>query len=598
MKTDLTKARGRAVFPMYWLVYFCLIGYSALVVLNTGDIGFQGDDFWYLTPFFHGFWQAFLDYALQFDRPFGYLYAFSLFKLFGFSRLPYLALDFFLQATTSLFFGLILAKVFPRQRVLIFFSMLFSFFLEPSGSSLFVMQVTTARLGTLLFWLSVFMFQWWAQKPFWLRLLIPVLLYYISTLFYDATSPLILTTPLFVYPVWYRTQNNAETSFEEMYTRLFTNLRLSITGKTSLLRLPETAFIIKLAVGLLICIVLLLINLFILFPYGGSRIHTSFSNLSLIPNYLLVLLRYLIIPFSYVSFDILTWTISVLLFVFLLMILFRGYETNHPSGGSSGDTSWQLYAIIMGLAIFCIGIFPYIMARYTAQVGFIMHGRVFFSAIYGYVILYSVIIASWKSTLFRRFLEVIGVILIVANAAFLADLRLDWRSAALKNCTLWSSVIEQVPAVKHGTIFLFVDLQTYYQDGKITPEGNRATVFTGVDILPLYLEMIYGDDSLRGYYVYPSNMKQSLLQSEGRTAIVTANGVIARGSQELPKDKLVILQRQGDRLILVDKLTASDGTAAIVWKDGVNELVSNRDQIIRGDISSERYEIIWGHACR
>jgi hypothetical protein len=600
MNTDLTKAKGQAVFPIYWLVYFGLIAYSALVVLNTGDIGFQGDDFWYLSaPFSHGFWQAFVNYVMPYDRPFGFVYIFSLFKLFGFSRVPYLALDFFLQATTSLFFGLVLSRVFPRHNMLIFFSMLFSFFLLPSSSSLYVMAMTVPRLGCLIFWVSIFMFQWWARKPSWLRLFIPVMLYCASFLLYDSTSLLILTAPLFVYPVWYRNQNNPDVSLGEIYAGLVAKLRLSITGKINPLRQSEIIFIIRLATGLFISIGLLLINLLIFFPFGASRIQSSSIDPSLLIDYLFVFPQYLIAPFSRFLVDGWTWVICISLFVFLLGILFRRHEPDQLSvDRSSRDTSWQFYAIVMGLALSITGIFPFIVAQYGASVGFTTHGRIFFSAIYGLAILLSVIITGGKSYTLRWFLELTGVVVIVASAAFLADLRLDWRSAARINCTLWSSMVEQVPAVKKDTVFLFLDLQSYYQDGEIVPVGNRAVVFASVDALPLYIQMLYGDSSLKAYYLYPPRLGQSLLQAEGRTATVTLTGVTARWSPELLVDKIIIMERRGDHLEFVDKLTASDGKAAIMWKDGVNELVSNRDQIIRGDISSERYEIIWGHACR
>jgi hypothetical protein len=190
------------------------------------------------------------------------------------------------------------------------------------------------------------------------------------------------------------------------------------------------------------------------------------------------------------------------------------------------------------------------------------------------------------------------MIVIIASAGFLADQRLDWRSAARVNCTLWSSMIQQVPAVKQDTIFLFLDLQSYYQNHKIVPIGNRAVVFASVDALPYYMQMLYGEPSIKAYYLYPAGMEQSLLQSEGRMATVTAASVRARWSPDLPKDKIIIMERHGDRLIFVDKLSATDGKAAILWQDGVNELVSNHDQIINGEVSSSRFEIIWGHVCR
>jgi hypothetical protein len=587
-------------FSICWQVYFCLAGYSVLVVLHTGDIGFQGDDFWYLSaPFSYGFWQAFHDYVLPYDRPLGLVYVFTLFELFGFSRIPYLFVDFLLQATISLIFGLVLSRVFSRQRMLVFFSMLFSYFLLPSSSSLYVMAMTVPRLGCLMFWLSVFMFQWWAQKPAWWRLAIPVVLYCVSFMLYDSTSVLILTVPLFIYPIWSRSQMPSDTPVGAIYANLFTRLRLLIKEYPNSWRQPEISFLIQLSVGLIASIGLLLFNLFILFPYGATRISDSSIDFSLIPNYVVVFFQYLITPFLYLKFDMWTWAICFLLFTFLGVILPQLNEQHQLTADSfSVDTSWRPYAILMGFALSATGFFPFIVAHYGASVGFITHGRTFFSAIYGLALLLSVTISGSRLYSTRWVLALISMIVIVASAGFLADQRLDWQSAARVNCTLWSSMIQQVPAVKQDTIFLFLDLQSYYQDNKIVPIGHRAVVFASVDALPYYMQMLYGESSLRAYYLYPTGMEQSLLQLEGRIATVTAASVRARGSPDLPKDKIIIMERKGDRLVFVDKLSAVDGKAAILWQDGVNELVSNHEQIINGEISSSRFEIIWGHVCR
>lgn len=597
MKANRTKVTRIFDLPVYGLVYFCLIVYSFLVVLHTKDFGFQGDDFWYVSvPFSRGYWPGLKESLLVWNRPLGIFYAFTLFELFGFSRIPYLALDFLLQATTSLFLGIAIHKVFPQRRTLVFFSMLFSFFLLPSASSLSLMTMATARLGACLFWLSVIMFQRWAEKPSWLRMVIPIAFYCLSIMLYDSTSLLIFTVPFFVYPVWHWGQDNPDSSFVEVYKRLFAKIRMVITGKEKLSSQVETAFLVKLAIGLLVCVSFLLIYLFILFPYGMERVNSSFNNLSLLPGYATALFQYVTVPFLSFPFDTYTHVISVVLLVALLVILFREHRSQSLSL-SDRYYSWHLYAMIIGLAIVITGIFPFIVSRYGASLGFIGHGRVFFSAIYGIAILFSVALTLWRTDLLRRFFELTGILIIIASAAFLANLRLDWRSAARVNCNLWTSLIEQAPAVQNDTIFLFLNLQSYYQDGKIVPIGNRATVFSSIEALPYYIQMLYGNDSLKAYYLYSSDMDQSILQTEGRIAIVTANGVIARNSLELPKDRIVIFERQNDRLVLVHTLTADDGKAAIIWKDEVNELVSNPDQIIVGNEAIKRYEIIWGRVC-
>jgi hypothetical protein len=55
----------------------------------------------------------------------------------------------------------------------------------------------------------------------------------------------------------------------------------------------------------------------------------------------------------------------------------------------------------------------------------------------------------------------------------------------------------------------------------------------------------------------------------------------------IPLDSLLILKREGSNLVLLDKLSADDGTAAIKW-NGAQSIRSNPDLILKTSDSKGR----------
>ncbi len=178
--------------------------------------------------------------------------------------------------------------------------------------------------------------------------------------------------------------------------------------------------------------------------------------------------------------------------------------------------------------------------------------------------------------------RVIAVGMIALMAVFLADLRNGWQVAADKREKLLASLLTQVPDVKPGTTFLLMDLQSYIPKGGI----DRAVVFQGVDGIGEFVKMLYGKKDLYAYFLYSKDRAPG--DTKGEWAAVSPAGVVARGSAvrpPIPPDSLLILKREGTNLVLLDKVSAEEGTAAIRW-NGAQSIRSNPDLILNSPASN------------
>ena len=173
--------------------------------------------------------------------------------------------------------------------------------------------------------------------------------------------------------------------------------------------------------------------------------------------------------------------------------------------------------------------------------------------------------------------KVIAVGMIGLMAVFLADLRNGWQEAAARRGTLLASLLRHVPDVKPGTTFLLMDVQSYVSKGGM----DRAVVFQGVDGIGEFLRMLYGKKDLYAYFLYSKDRVPN--NTEGEWATVSPAGLTARGSAvrpPIPLDSLLILKREGANLVLLDRLSAEDGSAAIKW-NGAQSINSNPDLILK-----------------
>lgn len=534
----------------YWPAFMGLAAYSVVLALLAGETGFQADDWWVLSvPYWHSFPRSFWEYVVEFKRPLDGLPWVTLFPLFGFNKIAWNLFALLLLAGACLAMGMVLDRAFPNRQRFVAASMLFAFFLPTVCPLTYVLHMDNMWLCILLFWLSVSAFQHWTARPGkpWSGLVVPILLYYLATLAYDATNLLVFLVPLFVWPVRERTPDGVS----------------------------DSVFLARLSSGIVAGFAAMICTRFILFGGGAVELHSLFPSPDLVWSYIRVLPLYLLEPFKAMSHD--WWSLAlkwgVLAFSGLLLLRRGDGGPTDAAAGKSQLLSDSGYILLWGSSVMVLGIVPYLMAGYGAGLGFHGQSRVYSSCSFGLAVLLGFLATAWRSRIILAATKIAAITLIFSMAEFQADLRHDWQASARINCRLWTSLSRQVPDVEPGTVFLFLDLQSYI--------GNRAIVFGGVHGLREFIRIFYHRKDLNAHYLYP--YREDFPDTESRLATVTPKGVVARGllpDNPIPLDRLLIVERQGEKLVLLDRLSSDDKKAAIRW-EGVFSIRSNMNRIVR-----------------
>lgn len=532
---------------MHRLVFFGLVLYAVTLALITGDTGFQADDWWILSvPYWNSFPRSIWQYTVEFRRPLEGLPWLILYPLVGFNRIFFNLVASLLLAGTTLLMGACLTRAFPRRGAFVAVTMLVWFFSPTVCPLLYVFHMDNIWICTLLFWGAVLAFQvWTAKRAHRSGLILPVLLYYLSTLAYDASNLLVFLVPLFVLPC--RRRN-----------------RLVIS---------ELAFWLRLCAGMSVGFLALLVTRFLLFHGGAIALHSPIPEFKLGREYLGNVVPYLVAPFQSVPAD--PWAIGAgcLVMVFAAVLLFSdpGPALSEENGFETAARSDAILMLLWAVGLILLGTFPYLMAGHGASLGFHGESRVYSTASFGLAILLGCATTVWSR---RSALSVARLAVVVAlgfMAMFHVDLRRSWQEAEKINCNLWTSLSRQVPDVAPETSFLFLDLQSYV--------SNRAIIFGGVNGLREFIRIFYHRRDIDAHYLYL--YEDGVANPKLRMASVSAEGIVARGvlpTQPIALDKLLIAERVGDRLVLLDKIRAADKVAAIRW-EGVNEIRSNRNLI-------------------
>ncbi len=534
----------------YWLAFTGLVAYSVVLAVLAGNTGFQADDWWVLSvPYWHSFPGSFWEYAVQFRRPLDGLPWVTLFPIFGFNKIAWNLFALLVLAGACLTMGMVLDRAFPNRPRFVAASMLFAFFMPTVCPLTYVLHMDNMWVCIMLFWLSVLGFQRWTARPGkpWSGLIVPVVLYYLATLAYDAANLLIFLVPLFVWPVRDRNRNE----------------------------LSDAVFGVRLGCAVVTGFAALIFTRFVLFGGGAVGIHSLLPSSELVRSYIRVLPLYLWEPFKAAAFDPWSAALGCAILALSAWLLFRqGKEgTTKAEGAKSGLLSDTSYILLWGSTMMVLGVAPYLMAGYGAGLGFHGQSRVYSSCSFGLAVLLGFFATRWRSRIVLVTAKFVAIILIISMAEFQADLRHDWQSSARINCRMWTDLSRQVPDVAPGTVFLFLDLQSYI--------GDRAIVFGGVQGLREFIRIFYHRRDISAYYLYP--YRKDFVDSEFRLATVTSRGVVARGllpSNPVALDKLLIVARQGEDLVLLDKLSSADKKAAIRW-EGVSSIRSNRERILR-----------------
>ncbi len=555
------------------LLTACLVIYSVTLTALTGDIGFEGDDWTILSwSYWHQFPGSIWSYAKEFLRPLEGVYWMGMFEIFSFNSIAFHLFSLLLLAGSCALMGACLSKAFPERRLLIVLSVLFAFFLPMVSSLTYVVFTDNSRLSALFFWAAVLTFQRWTERSqSWTGLIAPILLYLLSFLTYEAEGFLVFIVPLLVWPIHRRYVKRSDKSF-----------------------------VSRITVGVMVAFVTALAVRFFLLNGGVVQRTDILPSPALVWGYLALLPLYLAAPFNTFPGKLDIWvlamavTLSVAGLVFLAV---RGSERAEKAAeaNTGGNRSDLFYLIVIGIGILFFGMLPYQLAGYgsesptlintvlakwgiikdsgSAWFNFHEAGRIYSSASYGLAILMGTLVTCWQARKAKLLANSAAVTCIGFMVLFHAGLSVDWKEAAHDRNDLLRSLISRVPGVKPKTNFVFFDLESYHE---------RAVVVRGWAGLRDMVRMLYGDRSLRAWYVYPS--EKDTLNAGCQPAFVLPKGFVSRGvsfDKPAPHDSLVLLRRHGTRLAWLNKVTANAKMAAagISWR-GCDSIHSNHARVI------------------
>ncbi len=554
-----------------WFLAGVLGLYCILVTAITGDIGFSGDDWWIFSfPYWNNFSDSLILYAHKFLRPMEGLYWISLFEIFAFNRAAFHLCSLLLLAGAAVLMGVSLDRAFPGRRFFVSMAVLLAFFLPTVSCLTYVLFTDNSRLSMLLFWASVIAFQRWTRKAApWRGLVLPLSLYIGSFLTYEAPSFLLFMVPMFVWPVHRRCCD----------------------------RSSDRAFVIKLCVAITTGFAAVVAcRLFVL---NGGAVGQSYliPPVELLWSYLALLPFYLLAPFMSMSADrwaILAGFLVVLGTAGVFFLLGRGPAEAGmvPNSRFAPGSKW--YVIMLGASILLLGMLPYQLAGYgslhprlietlaakfgqqpqgdVSWLNFTWASRIFSSGSFGLAILLGIALSGWRKPSARAIGNAVALAMIGFLAIFHTGLSQDWREAAEIRNNLLRSLVNQVPAVRSGTNFLFLDVDCSYK---------RAQVIRTWNCLGQLIRMLYNDQTLGAWYIYPYAYNEP--NHMAQQAVVTPTGFLSRGqrqSEPAPPETLLLFKRSGRELVLLDRITAEDGSVptGIEWR-GVKRLKTNFERI-------------------
>lgn len=571
MESHPEMKKSLRINPVLLMSFGSLVAYCAAVALLTGDIGFEGDDWWIFS---WGYWYPFPEslfvYAKEALRPVEGIYWLTLFHWFGFNKIVFHFCSLLLLAGGASIMGVCLSKAFPRRRTLITLAIFFAFFLPVVSCLTPVMTTDNSRLSVLLFWCAVLLFQRWAARSSSLSgLILPTLVYLVSFLTYEAASLLIFAVPLLVIPVYQRSHNGE----------------------------LNKAFLIRVGLGIFLAFGVALSLRFLLLSGGAVGHRNLIPPTELIWSYAALLPFYLIAPFQSVTTDPQAWILGAAVAALAAAIVYFRNDSVRPEDDGGyywGQSGWS-YPALVGCAILILGMLPYQMAGYgsvpprlaetaLAKWGMIPNGneawfnfnwssRIYCSAAFGIAILLGLCGEGPQQVRLGFISKSVAIVAIGLMAVFHGGLIPDWQEASRIRNELCRSLIAQVPGVKPGSNFVFADLDSTYR---------RAVIFRGWIGLTQFVRMLYEDPKLGAWYVYPYvwQWPNALRQQ----AFVSEKGFVSRGlkmNEPVPLDTLIVLKRENERMVVLDALRSDDSTAptGISWSV-LSAIETNRKRII------------------
>ena len=522
----------------------------AVFLYLTGDIGFQGDDWWIFgIPFWNSFPESLLIYAQESKRPIEGFYWLTLYETFGFYEPAFLAGSLILLALSCLIMTRCLLTAFPRYREWAVFSGLLAFVITPLANLVYMLHTDNSRISCLFFWISVRFFQGWAKEAEKIsKLIIPVIFYCLATLTYENCALLIFSVPFMAFPVFRQHRGSVST----------------------------VKFFVKIGLATLSGFTIFLFIRFMVFG-GGAVGHKSLTPpLELAFSYLIAILQYIALPLQSIRFDAGSLLWASIYGFFALLFLKWGFGGIISPGLQSDEVPpWDnfIWMLLSSVSTFGLGMAPYLLAGYSPELGFTSQSRIFSSAGFGAASIICLPLAIHVgSKSLRAFIKCSLVAFIFISALSQISLRSDWIQTKIYRDNITKSLLSNVPAVHDGANFLFLDLQWYL--------SSNAVVFQGVDGLNEWIKIVYGNRKVNAYFLYPFDKDQ---QDHEKQATITRDGISPRGSAiqgRLPLDSLILMERQADSLVTLGEMTREEQKIAAQW-DGVEQIKTNKDLIIK-----------------
>jgi hypothetical protein len=374
-------------------------------------------------------------------------------------------------------------------------------------------------------------------------------------------------------------------------------------------RVPDSKFIVRLAVGLVGTFALVLLIRFMALSGGAVGHSHILPPPELLWAYLALLPFYLVAPFTSVSPDRWAWALGVAAALWAAVAVFRLRASRGMGQSEDGYLMRRvgLHVAVVGLAIVLLGMLPYQLAGYGSvppklvesvlvKWGLLPHGeaawfnfnwssRIYSSSSFGLAIFLAALFTMWKARAARLTGQIVAVTAIGFMAVFHSGLSTDWKEAAEIRNKVTRSLVSQAPEVESHTNFVFLNLDCRHK---------RAAVFRGWIGLKALIQMLYDDRSLGASYLYPyAWMWPNRLYQQGA---VSPQGFLSRGMKlENPAahDSLLVFNREGDKLVFLDRIAPDDGLTptGLVWKDA-EALCSNSGRIVAwGDVSKDPHRM-------
>jgi hypothetical protein len=165
-----------------------------------------------------------------------------------------------------------------------------------------------------------------------------------------------------------------------------------------------------------------------------------------------------------------------------------------------------------------------------------------------------------------------AMVVIGFMAVFHAGLSVDWREAASIRNDLVRSLVSQVPAVRSGTNFVFLDIACSHKRAEVIRRENGLRELVG---------MLYADQNLGAWRAHSFAYDRST--GAYQQSVAMPEGFLSRGQRQAEpasRDSLLLFKRSARELVLLDTIAAHDGSvpSGIEWR-GVERLASNFGRI-------------------